>query len=231
MELAIERRTGRLHIGDIKDLPVGAAGKAGAHRLAHERAGAVAAGDVGRFDCEDVVDVPDRLDRQRRLSEIGQFKELAAAMAPTGRLDDRRGTSLRLIEFTEPGIGIGLQDTGPAREMPSRVLAAAIARVEEQGSRRIMAAERPVVPDIGPQPRRHGLVLRQHRHRRVVAVKTIGGQHMAADQFGERRQRGATRTDPVGQGRGVQLDALPGVNLALPVQRLVLAELGVEDHR
>ena len=37
--------------------------------------------------------------------------------------------------------------------------------------------------------------------------------------------------DPIGQGRGVDLDTLAGVAVALAVERLVQAELGVEDHR
>src|SRR5207247_566542 len=36
-----------LDIGDIEYLPIGAARKAGAHCLAHDRSGAVAAGNVG----------------------------------------------------------------------------------------------------------------------------------------------------------------------------------------
>jgi len=34
------------------------------------------------LDREDGVDATDRLDRQRRLSQIGQLEELAPAMAP-----------------------------------------------------------------------------------------------------------------------------------------------------
>ena len=49
MQFAVERRAGRLDIGDVEDLPIGAAGKAGADRLAHGRARAVAAGEIGRL--------------------------------------------------------------------------------------------------------------------------------------------------------------------------------------
>ena len=37
--------------------------------------------------------------------------------------------------------------------------------------------------------------------------------------------------DPVGQGRDVEVDAFASVGFALPVERLMLAELGVKDHR
>ena len=46
MQFAVERRAGSFNVGDIEDLPIGAAGKACTDRLAHDRAGAVAAGDV-----------------------------------------------------------------------------------------------------------------------------------------------------------------------------------------
>ena len=48
---AVPRRTraAAVDVGDIEHLPVGAAGEAGAQRLAHERARPVAAGEVGRL--------------------------------------------------------------------------------------------------------------------------------------------------------------------------------------
>src|SRR2546430_2134736 len=57
------------------------------------------------------------------------------------------------------------------------------------------------------------------------------GQDMTADQVDERCQRGAARSNPVGQGGHVQLDAFAGVDVTLPIERLVLAEFGIEDHR
>jgi len=55
--------------------------------------------------------------------------------------------------------------------------------------------------------------------------------HMRLDQGHQRRQRGAARADPVGQGRDIKVDAFAGEDLALPVQRQVLAELHLQDHR
>jgi len=62
-------------------------------------------------------------------------------------------------------------------------------------------------------------------------VDPLGGQDMPADQFGERRQARRAGADPISQGRHVELDTFPRIALALPVERLVLAELGVKDHR
>jgi hypothetical protein len=183
------------------------------------------------LDGEDRVDAAHRLDRQRRLAQIGEHEEFAPGVTPASSFGDRPRAATAIVEFGEPGIGVGLQNPSPARKMAPRMFAAAVAGVKEQRHRRVMTTERPVVVDISPQPPGDGLVLGQHRHRRVVAVQPVGGQHMAADQLDQRHQRGAACADPVSQGRGVQLDAFAGVNRTLPVQRLVLAELGVEDHR
>src|SRR6516162_7462873 len=46
VQLAVDRGAGRLDVGNIEDLAVGSAGKAGAEALAYQRARPVAAGDV-----------------------------------------------------------------------------------------------------------------------------------------------------------------------------------------
>ena len=83
-------------------------------------------------------------------------------------------------------------------EVPDRVLGAAVARVAEQGGRRCWPCERPVVADIGPEPRDVGLGPGQHRHGRVVAVKALGGEHMRLDQEVERPERRGAGPDLLG---------------------------------
>jgi hypothetical protein len=58
-----------------------------------------------------------------------------------------------------------------------------------------------------------------------------GGEYVAADQLGERAQHGRAGADMIGQGRDVEVDAFAGISFALPIQRLMLAILGVKDHR
>ena len=62
-------------------------------------------------------------------------------------------------------------------------------------------------------------------------MQALGGEHVTADQFGERCQARRAGANPVGQGRHVERDAFAGKRLALPVERLVFAKLGVKDHR
>src|SRR5882724_12941516 len=90
---------------------------------------------------EDLVDTANRIDRPWPLPQIGQHKELAPAVGPARGFGNWPRTSPRLVQFAEPGISVGLQDSGPAREMPARMLAAAVARIEKHGGRRIVAAK------------------------------------------------------------------------------------------
>jgi len=105
----------------------------------------------------------------------------------------------------------------PAREMPARMLATPVTRVEEHGGRRIAAAERSVIPHVGPQPPGHGLFLASTGTVVSVHVDAVGGQDMAAAQLDERCQGGAARPNPVGQGRHIQLDAFAGIDVTLPM--------------
>ena len=60
---------------------------------------------------------------------------------------------------------------------------------------------------------------------------TLGGEHVPADQLDQRGQTGGAGADPIGQGRHVKIDAFTGTAFALPIERLMFAELGVQDHR
>jgi hypothetical protein len=62
-------------------------------------------------------------------------------------------------------------------------------------------------------------------------VQALGTEHMRLDQGVQWPQHGRAGPDQVGQRRQAQIDALPRVTLALPVQRLKLAELLEQDHR
>jgi hypothetical protein len=105
------------------------------------------------------------------------------------------------------------------------MLAAAVRRVEEGRCRRVRAAERAIVPDVGPQAADLRLLLGEHRHGRVVGVDTLGGEDMALDRQDQRHRGRADGADPIRQGRDVDLDAFPGVDRALPVEREVVPVL------
>ena len=143
---------------------------------------------------------------------------------------ERSRPSVRRVEPIEPGIGVRLQDAGIAVEMTFGMLAGPIARVVEHRRRRVAPAERPVVAHIDPGPTGRGLALGQHRHGGVVAVHALAGEHMGADQLVERAQQRGAAADLVGERRQAEVDALAGVALRLPVQRLVLPVLLEQHH-
>ena len=62
-------------------------------------------------------------------------------------------------------------------------------------------------------------------------MQPLGGEHMRSDQLVERGERGRRRADMIGHGRDVELDAFPGIALALAVERLMHAVLLEQDHR
>ena len=54
---------------------------------------------------------------------------------------------------------------------------------------------------------------------------------MGTDQGHQRRQGRAAGADPIAQGRYVEVYVFAGIGLTLPVQRQMLTELGLQDHR
>lgn len=61
-------------------------------------------------------------------------------------------------------------------------------------------------------------------------MQSLGAEDMTLDQSIKRLQGRRTGADLIGQCRQAQVDALPGVALALPVQGLTLVKLLKQDH-
>lgn len=62
-------------------------------------------------------------------------------------------------------------------------------------------------------------------------MDALGAEYVLSDQFVQWAQRRGAGADMIGQCRDVEVDALAGIGLALPVQWLMLAVLGIKDHR
>jgi hypothetical protein len=62
-------------------------------------------------------------------------------------------------------------------------------------------------------------------------MDALGRQHMIPDQHYQRAQRRGAGTHPVRERRDIEVNPLACIDLALPIERLVIAELGVQDHR
>src|SRR5947207_15111361 len=96
--------------------------------------------------------------------------------------------------------------------MSTRMHPVAIVRLEEQRSRGPRASEWPLVTDIGPQSAGLGPAgaWRQHRHWSVVDMKDVAAEDVGSEGVDQRLQRRRRGTNPAGQGRGLQADAVTG---------------------
>jgi len=107
------------------------------------------------------------------------------------------------------------------------VLAAAVGTVEVGGGRRCFATERSVVADIDPQPSglRPTKPGSQHRDSRIVAVDFLAGEDVPPDPRDHRVEQPSRLSDPIGQRGAVEVEPLAGVNLALAIERQMVAVL------
>ena len=86
--------------------------------------------------------------------------------------------------------------------------------------RRIFAAKRPVIANIGPDSAGHSLQFREYAHRRVIGVDAFRAHDMDPDRLNNWVER-----------RDIDLDPFPGIGLGLAVQRLMQQELVDQHHR
>lgn len=130
-----------------------------------------------------------------------------------------------MVYRLEAAIAVGLEEAGEAGHVRRRALAAAVGAVEVGGSRRGVAAERPVVAHVDPQPPGLGPAepRRQHWHRGVVAMDLRGGEDVLLDPDDDRIEQPGRLADPVAQGRAVEIQSFPGIDLGLAIQRQVVA--------
>ncbi len=151
------------------------------------------------------------------------LEELAPHMRPAGHLED----SAVSVERVESAIGIGLQDTLEQFQMRLRMFAAPVRRVGKPDGRRCFIAGGAIVPDIGPQAT--GLRLPftgcQDRHRRVVGMYLVTGEHMVPKRRDQRTKQRVALTHPAGQCRAFQFNALAGIHAALAIQRQMVTIL------
>jgi hypothetical protein len=71
----------------------------------------------------------------------------------------------------------------------------------------------------------------QHRHRRVVGVEYAAGHHVAGDQLAEGLEQPGEMAEPFGKLAAIDIDAAANIDLGVPVERKMVAELGCGDVR
>src|SRR5690349_1232590 len=115
--------------------------------------------------------------------------------------------------------------------MPARMLTTPITREVEYCGRRRHPTEWSIIANIRPQSAGDRLAFGQHWHCRVIAMDALSGQHVILDQRHQRAECCRAGADPVGQRGDIEINPLAGIHLALAIERLVIAEFGIEDHR
>ena len=155
------------------------------------------------------------------------MRELAPRIRPARRQLDITA----IAEPFEAGIAVDLNDAFKLRQMGGRPFGPTIGTVEIDGCRWIGTAPGPVVAGIDPEPPSLGAAAAgiEHRDRSVVGEQLRRGEDMLGELGLQRLQPPAGAADPVRQGRAVDLDALAGEDLALPIERKMIAVFGDQD--
>ena len=156
--------------------------------------------------------------------------ELAAHVRPAEREADL------LMTPGKRGVGaidIDLQDACKALEMRLRSLGLAIGSVDIGYHWRITTAPWPVIAGIGPDLAGLGLLPPRLEHGRggLVGKQPLGASQSVEDVVAQRAQIPCCPADPVCKGGTIQLDALPGIDLRLPVERQAIGIFGYQHLR
>ena len=148
-------------------------------------------------------------------------------MRPAERESDVAPFSQRAIA----GIAVDLENALEAGEVRDRLLGLAVRRVDIGDRRRVRSAPGPVVSRVGPKLAGLGPPAPriEHRRRRLVGEQLRRRPQMRENALvhGPQVERGAS--DPVGERRAIETNALPLVNLGLAIERQVVGVFG-DDH-
>ena len=178
----------------------------------------------GILDRVELGDAPQRFYRDRRACGLLHLIELASGVSPTScELE-----SAAIAEPVEAGIAVDLHDAAEPGQVRGWALGFAIRAVKLDRSRRIGPVPGPVVAGVDPEPAGLGAAPAgiQHRDRGVVGEQLLRCEDVPGEPLLQRLEPPAGAANPVGKGRTVDLDALPGKDLALPVERQMIAVFG-----
>ena len=132
-------------------------------------------------------------------------------------------------------IAIDLQDALEASQMRDRPLGLAIGRIDVGHAWRIGATPGAIVAGVGPELASLGAAAPRIEHRRRGLVGEQLGRTLEPHEepLMHRPQQPGGAADPVGQGRAIEIDALPGIDLGLAIERQVIGIFGDQNlgHR
>lgn len=102
--------------------------------------------------------------------DVGERKEWPTRMGPACRFQDRARRARWCVQSVEAGIGAGLQNASPSRQVFLDVPTASVSRVVEHRGRRRSAFEEAIIAHVGLEPAGDGFAFCQHRYSGVVAM-------------------------------------------------------------
>ena len=122
------------------------------------------------------------------------------------------------------GVAVDLQDSDEALKMPQWLLGFAVGRIEIGDAGRIDPAPGSIVPCIGEQLAGLGAAAAgiKHRRRGLVGEELAGRLQPLEQPLMDRPKQEGCLSNPVGEGRAVQIDALARVDLGLAVEGKVI---------
>src|SRR5215472_502671 len=167
-----------------------------------------------------LADTAQGLCRQGRAGRLLDFVKLASRMRPTCGKNDVtvRG------QLLEAGIAIDVQKALEVFEVSRRPFGFAIGREHVDRRRRCRSSPTALIASVDPETPslRSSSAGVEYRHRRVIGKEMIGGEHVFAQPLVQCVEPPACATDPSGQRRAVELNAVTRKDLRLPVQRRVV---------
>src|SRR3954447_20249715 len=174
------------------------------------------------LDCEQGGDPLQGLERDRRRGGLMHVVELAANVAPTGNLDQRRfpGRGGGPVEAVEPGIAVGMQKAAAGAEQRLGMDTLAIRGVAIEHGRRDGRTPRPLVADHPLRwhsTRYAGGTLASYAHSRPVAVLPSPGESTGTVVSSACSTSPARMWRPIASASGVSR------NTTLPIQSAISA--------
>ena len=176
--------------------------------------------DVG-FHGIELGNAPQTLGCDFRTVAVEDFLQLAPCMRPAvGHADRVAADPGRARETVVAGIAVELQRAVEAAQEPLRVQPAAVGRVEEDHSGRIVAAPATIVARKGPEVAgfRPAPARVQHRRGGFVHEQLGRSLQMLGQPVDDGAQVERRHADPIGQRATMDGDARPGEDLALAEQ-------------
>ena len=158
---------------------------------------------------------------KRRIGRLRDLIELAPRMRPARSKDDIALDGQPL----EAGVAVDVENALEVLKMRHRALGLSVRREQIDSRRRLRSRPWSLLACIDPQASglRASAARIEHRDGRVISKEMIGGKDVLAQPPVQSFKPPAGAADPARECRAFDLDAMPGKDLRLPVERCVIA--------